>query len=120
AAGAPAARVASLPSTLSRLFYSGMAGDARLRKDVAIIDLRGNQNPAGDIHANWRSWAMRERLDRANGQHDNQVIWAFTPGLTPGAALARQSFLTVDAWLSAVEADPSTRSRAEKIVANRP
>jgi len=120
AAGAPAARVASLPSTLSRLFYSGMAGDARLLKDVAIIDLRGNQNPAGDIHANWRSWAMRERLNQANGHHDNQVIWAFTPGLAPGAALARQSFLTMDAWLSAVEADASSRTRAEKIVANKP
>jgi hypothetical protein len=120
AGAAPAARVASLPSTLSRLFYSGMAGDARLLKDVAIIDLRGNQNPAGDIHANWRSWAMRERLDRANGHHDNQVIWAFTPGLAPLAALARQSFLTMDAWLAAVEADGSARTRAEKIVANRP
>ena len=86
----PAPRIAASPSALSRLYFSGMAGDAHLLSQVAIIDLRGNQNPAGDIHANWRSWSMRARLDAANGQHDNQVIWASTPGLTPGAALARK------------------------------
>ena len=120
AATAPAPRVDSLPATLANLFYTGASGDAHLLSQVAIIDLRGDQNPAGDIHANWRSWAMRDRLSRANGHHDNQVIWAFTPGLAPGAALARKAFLTMDAWLAAVEADTSTRIRAEKIVANRP
>ncbi len=118
--GAPAARVAALPSTLAAIYSSGMISEAKLLSRVAIIDLRGNQNPAGDIHANWRSWGMRERLDKANGNHDNQVIWASTPGLLPGAALARKSFQTMDAWLAAVEADAGNRSRAEKIVANRP
>jgi hypothetical protein len=97
-----------------------MAGDAHLLAQVAIIDLRGAQNPAGDIHANWRSWSMRARLDAANGQHDNQVIWASTPGLAPGAALARKAFLTMDAWLAGIESDASTKTRAEKIIANRP
>jgi hypothetical protein len=120
AAGTPAARVASLASTIENLHFTATSGDARHLSQVAIIDLRGNQNPNGDIHANWRSWSMRERLDRANGHHANQVIWASTPGLAPGAALARKSFLTMDAWLAAVEADSSTRTRAEKIVDNRP
>lgn len=115
-----APRIAAEATTLQRLYYSGMAGDARHLSQVAIIDLRGNQNPAGDIHANWRSWAMRERLQRANGTFANQVIWGSTPGLAPGAALARKSFLTMDAWLAGVEADASTRNRAEKVIANRP
>jgi hypothetical protein len=119
-AGVPAARVASLRSTIERLYFTAASGDARHLSRVAIIDLRGNQNPAGDIHANWRSWAMRERLENANGTHANQVIWASTPGLAPGAALARKAFLTMDAWLGAVEADGSGRSRARKIIANRP
>ena len=118
--GLPAARVAALPSTLSGLYAAGVSSDGGLLSQVAIIDLRGNQNPAGDIHANWRSWGMRERLDKANGHHINQVIWASTPGLRPGAALARKSFLTMDAWLGSVESDTSTRSRADKVVANRP
>lgn len=119
-AGVPAARVASLPSTLENLYFTAGVGDARLLSQVAIIDLRGNQNPNGDIHANWRSWSMRERLDKANGHHDNHLIWASTPGLVPGAALASKAFLTMDAWLAAVEADTSGRKRARKIVANRP
>ena len=117
---APAARVASLPSTLANLYFTAASGDARHLSQVAIIDLRGDQNPNGDIHANWRSWAMRERLDKANGHHGNQVIWASRPGLAPGAALARKAFLTMDAWLAAVEADTSSRARPAKIVANRP
>ena len=120
ATGAPAARVASLASTIENLHFTAASGDARHLSQVAIIDLRGNQNPNGDIHANWRSWSMRERLDNANGHHANQVIWASTPGLAPGAALARKSFVTMDAWLAAVEADASARTRAQKIVANRP
>lgn len=118
--GLPAARVAAQASTLERLYFTAASGDARFLSQVAIIDLRGSQNPNGDIHANWRSWSMRERLDKANGTHGNQVIWAFTPGLTPGAALARKAFVTMDAWLALVEADSSARSRAEKIIANRP
>lgn len=119
-AGVPAARVASLPSTLANLYFTAASGDARHLSQVAIIDLRGNQNPNGDIHANWRSWSMRERLDKANGHHGNQVIWASTPGLAPGAALARKAFLTMDEWLAGIEADSSERPRAVKIVANRP
>jgi hypothetical protein len=117
---APAPRAAAAASTLERLYFSAASGDARHLSQVAIIDLRGNQNPNGDIHANWRSWSMRERLDEANGHHANQVIWASTPGLAPGAALARKALLTMDAWLAAVEADATTRTRAEKIVVNRP
>jgi hypothetical protein len=118
--GVPAPRVEAQASTLANVYAYGLSSDAKLLSQVAIIDLRGNQNPAGDIHANWRSWGMRERLDKANGHHNNQVIWASTPGLVPGAALARKALLTMDAWLAAVEADTGTRSRADKIVANRP
>ena len=118
--GAPAARVAAEASTIERLYFTAGSGDARHLSQVAIIDLRGNQNPNGDIHGNWRSWSMRERLENANGTHANQVIWASTPGLTPGAALARKAFLTMDAWLAAVEADDSKHKRAKKIIDHRP
>ncbi|HEX2539907.1 MAG TPA: DUF6351 family protein [Caldimonas sp.] len=118
--GPPAARVEAQASTLANVYTYGVLSDAKLLAQVAIIDLRGNENPAGDIHANWRSWAMRERLDKANGHHNNQVIWASTPGLVPGAGQLRKSFLTMDAWLANVEADTSSRPRSEKIIANRP
>jgi len=82
----------------------------------------GNQSAAGDIHANWRAWEARSRLDRANGNHDNQVIWGFTGGgaAQPGASLALLSFTTLDQWLAGVEADTSSRPTEEKIVAAKP
>ena len=90
---------------------------------TAIIDLRGNQG-AIEIHMNWRAWSVRERLDKANGNHDNQVIWAFVgPGggaAQPGAALGLLSFTTLDQWLASVEADTSDRPVAEKIRSSKP
>lgn len=116
-----AARVTSRSSVLAHLYRSGMAGDARLLAQVAIIDMRGDQNPAGDIHANWRSWGMRARLDQANGQHDNQVIWATTAGIQPGAAQQRRAFLTMNTWLEGITSDSRRwMTRAQKIIANRP
>ena len=121
APGSPAKRIASIEGGLEMAYGAGLVVDGKQLAKVAIIDLRGNQNPAGDIHSNWRSWGQRERLDHANGQHGNQVIWATaTGGLVPGAALLRKAFLTMDAWLAAVEADSSGRSLEQKIVANKP
>jgi hypothetical protein len=121
-AGATAApRVTADASVLANLYRSGIAGDAHLLARLAIIDMRGDQNPAGDIHSNWRSWGMRARLDQANGHHDNQVIWATTGGIQPGAAQQRRAFLTMADWLDAVTSDHHPwKSRAEKVVANRP
>ena len=120
APGSPAKRITSTVDGLETAYGAGLVVDGKQLAKVAIIDLRGDQNPAGDIHSNWRSWGQRERLDHANGHHGNQVIWASRPGLTPGAALARKAFLTMDAWLSSVEADGGGRSLEEKIVAGKP
>jgi len=120
-ATAPAGRAMADAAVLANLYQSGISVDAQLLGQVAIIDLRGDQNANGDIHSNWRSWAIRSRLDRANGHHGNQVIWATTSNITPGAAQLRRAFLTMDRWLDAVTGDPrSWMTRAEKIVANRP
>jgi hypothetical protein len=87
---------------------------------VAIIDLRGNNNVNGCIHANWRSLGLRQRLDQDHGSHDNNVIWATTNGISVGAAVVNKSFATMDKWLSNVEADASTDPLEVKIVNNKP
>ena len=65
---------------------------------------------------------MRMRLDRANGNHDNQVIWdSFTAsGFVVDPTLEMQAFGLMDRWLSAIEADHSSNSLAQKVVANKP
>jgi len=86
---------------------------------VPIIDIRGTSN---EIHDTFHSWSMRARLDRANGNHDNQIIWdSFTAsGFVIDQALESQAFVLMDRWLSAIEADTSTRTLAQKVVYNKP
>ena len=102
----PQRAVASL-STLHTVYTGSLVSDGHQLAKTAIIDLRGN-NRTADIHLNWRSWQVRDRLDRANGNHGNQVIWATgAQQNTPGAAMLLRSFNTMDTWLANIEADHS-------------
>lgn len=77
---------------------------------VPILVLRGTDN--NDYHYPWRSLVLRNRLDRANGQHANQVLW--TNG-SDGSTLA-----AMDRWLEAVTADRSGAPLERKVVRHRP
>jgi len=104
-------------------YRSGLVSDGRQLAKVPIIDMRGNQAGVGDIHANWRPYSVRDRLDRDAGSHENQVIWKFnsTGGAAPpGPALLRKAFTTMDAWLSAIEADHRPDPIETKVRRNRP
>ncbi len=119
----PPTRATASPLALETAYTAGIVSDGKQLAKAAIIDLRGNQGTI-EIHMNWRAWSVRERLDKANGNHDNQVIWAFVgPGggaAQPGAALGLLSFTTLDQWLANVEADTSARPLAAKIASNKP
>ncbi len=106
---------------LRTAYRSGTVGDGHSWATVPIIDLRGNDN--NGIHHTWRSFALRARLDAANGHHDNNVMWRFGPGLLPagaGTKLFGMQFATMDKWLSNIEADTSHKSLAQKVVSNKP
>ena len=96
----------------------GIIGDARQWARVPIIDLRGNDNSS--IHMNWRAFAVRDRLERGNGNHDNQVIWRYGPGLLPPPQMAVDSLVTMDKWVAAIKADTSDLPLQRKVVAHRP
>jgi hypothetical protein len=116
-------RSRSTPAVMNTYYSGGLVSDGRQFAKVPIIDLRGNEAPAGDIHANWRPFAVRDRLDRDYGSHANQLIWEFnstTGSSTPGAALTRKAFLTMDAWLAGIEADTSSNPLELKVVNNKP
>jgi hypothetical protein len=104
-------------------YRAGLVSDGRQLARVPIIDLRGNQTASGDIHANWRPYSVRDRLDRDAGGHGNQVIWKFNSAggaAPPGPALMRKAFITMDAWLTAIEADRSPDPIEMKVQKNRP
>ena len=85
---------------------------------VAIIDLRGPD--PGIAHDAYRSWEMRARIDREHGDHDNHVIWFGVTPLIGDLNFPTEALLKMDEWLSAVEADSSDASLADKIAANKP
>ena len=99
-------------------YQDGIIGDAKQWAKVPMIDWRGNDN--SNIHMNWRAFAVRDRLDRVNGGHGNQVIWRYGPGLLPPPQLMVDSLVTIDKWVAAIKADTSATPLEQKVVKNRP
>jgi hypothetical protein len=113
----PAARQTAQTDVLPTIYKSGILADGKQLAKVAIIDLRSHSNVA-DIHMPWRSWSERDRLDRANGTHANQVIRLFFG--SPGVAGTRQAFFMMDRWLTAIESDTSASPIEQKVIDNKP
>ena len=111
----PSRTTTYLPAT--RRAYEGgriLYGGNGLASTAIITRMGGNDLVVqGDVHLRYHSFAIRQRLLNANGRADNQVI---VGNLAPGDLLINQ----MGQWLAAVVADPSNRSRAEKVVRNKP
>ncbi|MFL5310903.1 MAG: DUF6351 family protein [Myxococcales bacterium] len=111
-----------------RIAYTTGIVSAGQLGETPIIDVRGfdevtnnlGAGPLFGIHQIWRSYALRARLDRANGNHENHVFWRFPTTLLAPAAFTLQSFLTMDKWLANIEADTSDAPRERKVIRNKP
>lgn len=112
------ARTKADPDAVRIAYRSGRSQDGSQLDKVAIIDLRSTRND-NDIHTDHHSWASRERMKNANGRADNQIIWTSGDANGPGPS-AELSFVVLDRWLAAVEADRSNRRLEDKIVRNKP
>jgi hypothetical protein len=116
-----AGRTVADREALDIAYRSGIAMSGRQYAKTAVIDLRGWDDaapaapPAIPIHYQWRSFSIRERLDREYGDHDNQVIWRFSNGLLPTASLTLEAFVAMDQWLTALKADTSHRPIEQKV-----
>jgi hypothetical protein len=104
-------RIAADHQALIGVYRAGEVNEANNLNGVAIIDEPGGNT---DVHEEYRSFALRARLDHDFGNHDNQVIWDSTSQAIP------DSFLAVDRWLSHVERDKRHISLANKIVQDKP
>lgn len=94
---------------------SGRVPHGRRLGEVAIIaDVDFN---ILEEHYDFRSWVIRNRILSVWGDADNHVIFR-RKGNPPD--FAAQRFDLMNAWLSAVEADPSDRPLRAKVVANKP
>jgi Tannase-like family of unknown function (DUF6351) len=94
-------------------------------RDVPIIDYRAyaDDQPLGDLHMRFHSFSMRDRLKKANGDFANHimVVEDFRYGYYSSASpLLQQAINQMDRWIAAVQADTSSRSQHEKVVAAKP
>lgn len=121
--GRQAERVVADPNALAIAYRNGIVNVGNHLDRVPIIDVPGAV-PADnyEIHDIYKSWAMRQRMDAANGQHGNHVIW-YGPNRTgqidrdfsgPGA------LMVMDRWLAAVEADQRDVPLEQKVAENQP
>jgi hypothetical protein len=120
-----AARTVADPGSPATAYRTGKVTDGVQLANVPIVDLRGSHNVL-DIHSDYHSYVMRARLDAANGNHDNQIIWTWQggPGLfqaiAPDPTIALKSFTLVDRWLTAIESDSRHVPLSKKVVDDKP
>ena len=100
------------------MYRAGLVTFPREAAKVPIMDLRGSSNL--EIHTDFNSYAMRARLQKANGHADNQVIWTSPVPLGGDSEKVSVSFDLLDTWLARIEADRSKRSLEQKVLRNRP
>jgi len=126
---ATAARSSADLDAIRIAYEAGIVSDGKHLGETPMIDLRGYDDsnippPPGilGIHHIWRSFSLRARLDGANGNHDNHVMWRYGTGLVAPAAsgLRLQSFLTIDQWVAGIVGDASDATIEEKIRTHKP
>lgn len=92
---------------------------------MPIIDYRGYADfNNGDPHMRFYSFSTRERLRKANGHADNQVMLV-EDGATYGlfstkSPVLQEALRQMDQWLLNVAKDTSGDSKAKKVVRARP
>jgi hypothetical protein len=128
AAGAqvPFARSVADAGALATAYRAGIVGDGAHWAQTPILDIRSWDDQ--QIHHVWRSFALRARLDAANGNHANHIMWRIPrPFLvapqSPDPAIAGltlQSFAMMDKWLTAMKADSTSTTMPARIAAARP
>jgi hypothetical protein len=113
-----AARIAGDDGAVVNAYRSGLVNEMNSMSGVAIIDHAGPD--PGIAHDFARAWWIRERLDREQGGHGNEVLWYGPTPLVGEPNWPTKALLAMDRWLAAVEADHSGASPARKIVEDRP
>lgn len=111
-------RITADEPALANAYRSGAINEGTNLDQTAIIDCRGPD--PGLFHDAYRAFAMRARLDRAHGNHANQLIWEGPAPIIGDAQCEANSFDEMDRWMSAVERDARPGTTAQKIVRDKP
>lgn len=117
--GWTANRIEADTAALDHVYRSGRLVDGSRLDRVPILDLRGSQNVDG--HDDVYTQAMKARVIASNGHAENHVAWtSVSTSTAPDATMSRRAFETLDAWLTAIDADTGADSLAAKVRRHRP
>lgn len=111
-------RLEANPTALNNAYRSGLINVGNHLNKVAIIDCRG-PDPAL-FHDAYRAFAIRARLEKAHGNHNNHFIYGGDLVLLGDLKCLEISFNDMDRWLSNVEKDTSNRTVDQKLSNNKP
>jgi hypothetical protein len=103
---------------LQRAYTDGAVDTASNLNDVAIIDLRGPDE--GSFHDVYRTYALRDRLQRDFGTAANQILWQGPVPLIGDTTFADDAVYAVDGWLAQVYADHRNVPLSQKIIQDKP
>ncbi|MEA2495807.1 MAG: hypothetical protein QOJ29_3718 [Thermoleophilaceae bacterium] len=113
-----AARLPGDDASIANAYRTGLFNEMTHMSGVAILNHAGPDPGAAHDYAH--AWWIRDRLDRAQGNHDNEVLWYGPTALVGMPTWPTKALVAMDEWLAAVERDNSHRSRAVKIAHDRP
>jgi len=128
-------RTVADPEALRLSYQTGRVNETVGLNELPILDVRSyvdmnDPTVVPDVHMRFTSFSTRFRLMALHRSTANQIIWT-TPSLgnlllditDPNSPLRqemREAIPTMVQWLDNIDADHSHRSRAEKVVRNKP
>lgn len=102
-------------------YQSGIVLSGKNYAKTPVIDMRGWDDSSSastptNVHFVWRSFAIRDRLDKEFGDHGNQVMWRYGLfGLGAPPSFPLDSLNAMDTWLTNLKADTSTAALETKV-----
>jgi|SRR5579872_354972 len=109
------------PQALRAAYATGRVtnGISSLGK-LPIIDVRPYRDmlPSGDVHLKVHSFSLRERLMKANGTYDNDVLLVGPVSMT--AQMGEYAVAKMDEWLTTLGKDTSADPILKKILHAKP
>jgi hypothetical protein len=108
---APAPRRAGDLDAIRGAFEHDLVFQGEMPRMIPIIDARHYLEHRLDMHNVHQSWAARERITRAQGHHDNHLIWFLDarPSIDAAATttLLKDGFRVTDEWMLNIEQHPT-------------
>ena len=112
------ARIEGDPASIANAYRTGLINEADHLDEVAMIN-HGGPDP-GLAHDYAHAFWTQERLQAAQGNTDNRVMWFGPTPLIGDVGWANEALGKMDSWLSAIEDDTSSRPLATKVARDRP